>query len=38
LPADLLELLPLLNRDTRLRVLSHAANEEAQPRSKKKSG
>jgi len=30
---DLLELLPLLNRDTRLRVLSHAANEEAQPRS-----
>ena len=29
---DLLELLPLLNRDTRLRVLSHAADEEAQPR------
>jgi L,D-peptidoglycan transpeptidase YkuD (ErfK/YbiS/YcfS/YnhG family) len=27
---DLLELLPLLTRDTRLRVLSHAANEEAQ--------
>ena len=30
---DLLELLPLLNRDTRLRVLSHAADEAAQPRS-----
>lgn len=30
---DLLELLPLLNRDTRLRVLSHAANEEAAPQS-----
>ena len=30
---DLLELLPLLTRDTRLRVLSHAANEDAQPRS-----
>jgi L,D-peptidoglycan transpeptidase YkuD (ErfK/YbiS/YcfS/YnhG family) len=29
---DLLELLPLLTRDTRLRVLSHAANEEAAPR------
>ena len=28
---DLLELLPLLTRDTRLRVLSHAANEEAAP-------
>jgi L,D-peptidoglycan transpeptidase YkuD (ErfK/YbiS/YcfS/YnhG family) len=27
---DLLELLPLLTRDTRLRILSHAANEEAQ--------
>ena len=27
---DLLELVPLLTRDTRLRVLSHAANEEAQ--------
>ena len=30
---DILELLPLLTRETRLRVLSHAANEEAQPRS-----
>lgn len=30
---DLLELLPLLNRETRLRVLSHAADEEAPPRS-----
>lgn len=30
---DLLELLPLLTRDTRLRVLSHAANEEAPVRS-----
>ncbi len=30
---DLLELLPLLTRDTRLRVLSHAADEEAAPRS-----
>lgn len=29
---DLLELLPLLTRDTRLRVLSHAANEEVAPR------
>ena len=29
---DLLELLPLLTRDPRLRVLSHAANEEAAPR------
>lgn len=29
---DLLQLLPLLTRDTRLRVLSHAANEEAAPR------
>ena len=30
---DLLELVPLLTRDTRLRVLSHAADEEAAPRS-----
>ncbi len=29
---DLLQLLPLLTRDTRLRVLAHAANEEAAPR------
>jgi L,D-peptidoglycan transpeptidase YkuD (ErfK/YbiS/YcfS/YnhG family) len=29
---DLLELLPLLTRDTRLRVLSHAADEDAAPR------
>ena len=28
---DLLELLPLLNRETRLRVLSHSAAEEAPP-------
>lgn len=28
---DLLELLPLLNRDTRLRVLAHPADEEARP-------
>jgi L,D-peptidoglycan transpeptidase YkuD (ErfK/YbiS/YcfS/YnhG family) len=28
---DLLELLPLLTRETRLRVLSHAANEQAAP-------
>lgn len=30
---DLLELLPLLTRDTRLRVLSHPADEEARPAS-----
>ena len=30
---DLLELLPLLNRDTRLRVLSHPADEETRPAS-----